>query len=221
MPSNTMIAVIGGTGKSGKFLIRELIRQNIPFRLLLHNQSPADPFPAPIVRGSARDLKTILELCAGCNAIISTLGQPKDEPAIFSQATRNVLAAMRTLNIKRYILTTGLNVDTLLDKKSPLTQAATKWMREHYPETTADKQLEFELLAASDLDWTLVRLPMIGLTGDTDSTVSSLEDCPGTGIHGTDLARFLIRQLKDREYIRHAPFVANKNPSNQPMQILK
>jgi hypothetical protein len=42
-------------------------------------------------------------------------------------------------------------VDTPLDKKGPLTQAATQWMREHYPETTTDKQQEFELPAASDV----------------------------------------------------------------------
>lgn len=84
-------------------------------------------------------------------------------------------------------------------------------MREHYPETTADKQREYELLAVSDVNWTLVRLPLIGLTADTESTIASLEDCPGTGIHGTDLARFLIRQLTDREYVRHAPFPANKS----------
>jgi nucleoside-diphosphate-sugar epimerase len=200
-----MIAVIGGTGKSGKYLVRQLVLQNIPFRILIHNEAPADLSPAQIVRGNARNP-------AGCNAIISALGQPKGEPSIFSDATRNVLAAMQTLNIKRYILTTGLNVDTPPDKKSPQTQAATTWMREHYPETTTDKQREYELLAASDIDWTLVRLPLIGLTEDTDAIVTSLEDCPGPGIHGTDLAQFLVSQLKDREYIRHAPFLANRSP---------
>ncbi|WP_211316324.1 NmrA family NAD(P)-binding protein [Niabella yanshanensis] len=37
MISISKIAVIGGTGKSGQYLTRELIRQEIPFRILLRN----------------------------------------------------------------------------------------------------------------------------------------------------------------------------------------
>jgi putative NADH-flavin reductase len=209
MLSNQTIAVIGGTGKSGKFLVRELIQQNIPFRMLVRNAAAPDLPSVQLVHGDVRDPQTVLKVTEGCTAIISTLGQPKGEPPIFSQATRNVLTAMQARKITRYILTTGLNVDTPTDKKGPVTQAGTNWMREHYPETTADKQLEYELLAAGKVDWTLVRLPLIGLTADSTTIVTSLGDCPGTGIHGIDLARFLIRQLEDQTYIRQAPFLAN------------
>jgi uncharacterized protein YbjT (DUF2867 family) len=208
MLSNTTIAILGGTGKSGRFLVRELIRQNIPFRILVRDPKAYHLPAGDIIRGDARDPEAVLSVSEGCTAIISTLGQPKGEPSIFSQASRNVLAAMQTRKIKRYIVTTGLNVDTPLDKKGPITLAGTSWMKEHYPETTKDKQLEYELLAASDVDWTLVRLPLIGLTEDSASISTSLEDCPGTGIHAADLARFLIRQLVDTTYLRSAPFVA-------------
>jgi len=207
---NTQIAVIGGAGKSGKFVVQQLIQQCIPFRILLRRPTSHD-FPlGQIVRGDVRDIEAVRHVCQGCTTIISTLGQPQGEPPVFSHATRNVLTVMRAFNIKRYILTTGLNVDTPLDKKGPLTQAGTNWMREHYPATTADKQLEFEVLAASDVDWTLVRLPLIGLTEKTETIAASLEDCPGTGIHGIDLARFLISQIEDRNYVKQAPFLANR-----------
>lgn len=209
MFSKPTIAVIGGTGKSGKFVVRELIRQNIPFRILSRNTPAYDHSIVDIVHGDARDPHAILNLIKGCSAIISTLGQPKGEPSIFSTATRNVLAAMHTTGIKRYILTTGLNVDTPHDKKGALNQAGTRWMKQHYPETTADKQLEHELLVASQVDWTLVRLPLIGLSEDSAPIATSLEDCPGTHIHGTDLARFLIHQLTATDYIHQAPFLAN------------
>jgi len=54
-----------------------------------------------------------------------------------------------------------------------------------------------------------VRLPLIGVTDDTARVAISLEDCPGTHIHGTDLARFLIAQLTATGLIRQAPFLAN------------
>jgi putative NADH-flavin reductase len=207
--SNTPIAIIGGAGKSGKFVVQQLIQQNIPFRILLRRPASYDLAIGQVVQGDVRDIEAVRHVCQGCTVIISTLGQTKGEPPVFSHATRNILAVMKTLNINRYILTTGLNVDTTLDKKGPVTLAGTNWMKQHYPETTADKQLEYELLAASEADWTLVRLPLIGLTETTAPIAISLEDCPGTGIHGIDLARFLIFQTEDRNFVKQAPFLAN------------
>lgn len=209
MPSNAMIAVIGGNGKSGKFVVLELINRNIPFRLLLRNATSYNLPSYHSVQGDVRDPEAVRRVCQDCTAIISTLGQSKGEPPVFSQATRNILAAMHNLRIKRYILTTGLNVDTPFDKKGPITQAGTDWMKKNYPETTADKQLEYEILRASNVDWTLVRLPFIGLTEDSSDIAVSLEDCPGKGIHGPDLAQFLIRQIDNRQYLGQAPFLAN------------
>jgi len=210
MHSNPVVAVIGGAGKSGKFLVRQLINENIPFRLLLRNTTSYDLPSGDLVQGDVRHLEAVRRVCQGCTTIISTLGQPKGEPPVFSQATKNVLAAMQDLGIKRYILTTGLNVDTPFDRKGPVTQAGTDWMKKNYPATTTDKQSEYEMLAASNIDWTLVRLPLIGLTEDSSDMAVSLEDCPGNGIHGLDLARFLIRQIDDRQYLRQAPFLANR-----------
>lgn len=209
MPSNAMIAVIGGAGKSGRFLVRELIDKNIPFRLLLRNDKGYSHSVGHIIRGDVRDLEAVQRVCQGCTAMISTLGQSKGEPSVFSQATQNVLAAMQTQHIKRYILTTGLNVDTPLDKKGPVTRAGTNWMKQHYPETTADKQLEYEMLAASKVHWTMVRLPLIGFTENSEAIAVSLEDCPGNGIHAVDLARFLVAQIDDGTYVGQAPFLAN------------
>jgi hypothetical protein len=115
----------------------------------------------------------------------------------------------RWYGIKRYILITGLNVDTALDKKSPKTAFGTEWMKNNYPHTTADKQRELELLSESDMDWTLVRLPLIELTEKKSEWKASLEDCPGEKISATDLADFLIGQLFEETYIRKAPFIAN------------
>jgi NAD(P)H-binding len=95
------------------------------------------------------------------SSVISTLGQSKGESPIFSAATANVLRAMGEYGVKRYILTTGLNVDTPWDKKGARTSAATEWMKANYAATTTDKQLEYSLLAESDVEWTLVRLPLI------------------------------------------------------------
>jgi hypothetical protein len=82
-------------------------------------------------------------------------------------------------------------------------------MYENYPETTTNRQVEYELLAASNLNWTMVRLPLISQTDDISEVIVSLEDCPGSDISATNLGLFMIKQLSSAEYIKQAPFIAN------------
>jgi putative NADH-flavin reductase len=205
------IAVIGGTGKSGQHLSRELIRQEIPFRILLRNPQGFEinsPL-ATVVQGDARELDAIRRLLQGCDAVISMLGQPAGEPPIFSQATRNILAAIQLCSNRRYIVTTGLNVDATADHKSDRVKAATGWMKTHYPQTTADKQVEYEVLSKSGIDWTMIRLPMIQQSDDEGPLAVNLTDCPGEQISAGRLARFVINLLHNGQYMQQAPFIAN------------
>lgn len=214
MEQLSKIAVIGGTGKSGKYLVHQLLTQGFNLKLLVRNpdrfqiQSPL----IEVVHGNVNHYDAVLQLVEGCQAVISTLGlgQPNSETSIFSQATKNVLRAMEACKIPRYIVITGLNVDTPFDEKSPKTQFATDWMKTNYPLTTSDKQLEYNLLSESSFDWTLVRLPMIEQTDDKSEILVNLKDCPGDKISATDLAFFLIGQLSDKTYLRQAPFIANR-----------
>jgi putative NADH-flavin reductase len=211
MQTKYKIAVLGGSGKSGTFLIRHLLNQLMQVKMLHRNPenfSIQNPL-LEIVEGDARDPMAVKNLLEGCGAVISTLGQPKGETSIFSAATRNVMMAMDLFQIKRYIVTTGLNVNTPRDKKSDYTASATEWMKTNYPKTTADKQTEWEELNASNLDWTLVRLPLIQLTDIQNEVVISLVDCPGEKISATSLAVFLVNQLEDKTYIKQSPFIAN------------
>lgn len=208
------IAVVGGSGKAGKYLVRQLIRKGFHFKLLLRKQENfllENPHVENI-EGDVSDYQTIYNLLDGCNSVISCLGLgiPPSEHTIFSRATANIITVMKAYSIDRYIVITGLNVNTPADKKSTITKSATDWMYANYPLTTADKQTEYEILTKSDVQWTLVRLPMIEQTDREGKISVSLEDCPGTKISATSLAQFLIGQLSDNRYMRQAPFIADQ-----------
>jgi putative NADH-flavin reductase len=214
MKNNIKIAVIGGTGKSGQYLIKHLIEKGYTFKALVRNpQHFTEIYPlAEIVIGDVTNPDAVHELLKGCNAVISMLGMglPPGNPTQFANATRNILNAMQAHNILRYIVTTGLNVDTPFDKKSAETAAATAWMRQNFPASTQSKQEEYELLAASTARWTMLRLPMIELTDELRPVSISVTDCPGNHISAASLADFAVRQLFDDSYMRQAPFIADK-----------
>ena len=213
MKSNIKVAIIGGTGKAGKYLIAQLIKQGYSCKLLLRNPETFSIQNSllEIIKGDVQNQDDIRALIDGCEAVISALGMGKtpNPTSIFSQSTTNIIQAMTEQNVQRYLVLTGLNVDTEFDKKSLKSKFATDWMVTNYPLTTADKQLEYELLKASNLDWTLVRLPIIEQTEERNEVVVSLEDCLGDKISATDLAYFLINQLLDNQYFKKSPFVVN------------
>ncbi|KMQ61520.1 epimerase [Chryseobacterium angstadtii] len=210
MKTNT-IAVIGGTGKSGNYLVQQLLKKGYSMKLLLRtpeNFNDEDPLIEKI-KGDARDFDAVNYLVKDCQAVINKIGQPAGETSVFTAATGNVIRAMNFHKIKRYISTTGLNVDTPFDQKNDRVRSATEWMYQNYPEITKDKQDEYELLVNSHLDWTLVRLPLIIPTSAQFKTEADLTDCKGEEISAADLSEFLVSQIDDRRYIRQSPFLYN------------
>jgi putative NADH-flavin reductase len=209
--SKIKIAVIGGTGKSGKYLVNQLMNLHFHFKILLRNPEKFQIKNSliEIIKGDARNYDDILLLLAGCDAVISTLGQPQGEPPIFSEAAANIIRAMNECNIQRYILVTRLSIDLPFDNKSSHTKMKSEWMKTNFPQIVADKQNEYNILVKSNADWTLVRLPFIEQTDNNCEIKISLEDCPGDNINATSLANFLIEQLHDIKYLKKTPFIAN------------
>lgn len=211
MQQNQTIADLGATGKSGKYLVDQLIKQDYAIRVLVRDPSTVTITNSRIevVRGDARDYQTIYRLLENCDAVISTLGQRKGEPPVLRQATAHIVQAMRELNVKRYIVVTGLSIDIPGDRKSFRTKLLSRMMKWLFASVIADKQKEFSILAASSVQWTLVRLPMIELSAETGSIAIDQYNCPGKKIRATDLAVFLVQQLADDRFLQKAPFIAS------------
>ena len=220
MNQKIKIAVIGGGGRTGQYLVDQLLNQGFYVKLLLRNpenfqSDVADKNPLiEIIEGDVLDYEVVKSLVGNCYAVISTVGQRKGEPLVASQATTNILKAMHEneeigLVKQRYILVAGLNVTTPLDRKSEGTLAATEWMKTNFPEIHEDRQKAYSILDDSDANWTLVRVPFIEFTNEKSRIGISLEDSPGQKISAADITGFLIDQITDQTYIGKAPFIAN------------
>jgi putative NADH-flavin reductase len=206
------VALLGATGKAGQYLLQELLNNGYQVKSLI--RKPKDytvSHPAlELVAGDIKDLTTAKQLIGGCDAVISTIGQNKDEVLISSLATENIIKAMEEFKIRRYILLTGSNLEVPGDQKSAKNLEGTAWMKATFPVIVADKQKAYEILTDSSIDWTVVRLPWIEKTTERRGLVVDLKDCLEELISTTDLADFLIAQLTDTTYIKKAPFVASK-----------
>jgi len=210
MNQNMKVAVIGGTGKAGKYLLKQLVNQGFMIKLLTRNpQKPEETNLVEKVIGDVINYESVYNLVDGCNVVISTLGQTKGEDPVFSLAAKNIVKAMEAFEIKRYIVLTGLTLDTQFDNKGFKTTMKTMVMKFLFRKIILDKQNEYKILQDSNLDWTIVRVPFIELTDSQKIFETSLVDCKGSSISSTDLAKFLINQIRDKSFIREAPFIWN------------
>jgi putative NADH-flavin reductase len=210
MKNISKVAVLGGGGRTGKYLVNQLLENGFSVKLLLRNP---DDFPIQnskieIIKGDAINEESINLLLKDCQAVLSTIGQRPGEPMVASQATKNVLNAMKHNGIKRYVLLAGLNIDTPFDKKGPKTIMATDWMKTNFPEIQKDRQLTYDILVDSEIDWTQVRVPLIVFSDDSSEISVNTEDCLGEKISALDISKFMVKEMIESDYIRQSPFIS-------------
>ncbi|GAA4396794.1 NAD(P)H-binding protein [Nibrella viscosa] len=210
--TDSIIAILGGSGKAGRPLVTETLAAGYRVRLLLRQPQAFNLTHErlDVIQGDVRDPDSLFSLLQGSTALLSTLGHTRGEvtPTI-AIATSNYVAAMEQLGVSRCVVVTSLFA-TGHEQVDEKTQQAAEYMQQHYPLFMDDRRLEFRLLSESRLDWTYVRVPLIVQQPAVGGVVVNLNHLPGQQITAVDLARFLISQLTDTRYIRQAPFIASR-----------
>lgn len=205
------VAVLGGGGRAGNYLVNQLLKEGFSIKLLLRHPEnfTIQSSEIEIIKGDALDIESIKVLLQDCQAVMSTVGQRKEEPLVASSATNNILKVMNKYKIERYVLLAGLNIDTPFDKKSPKTTLATEWMKTNFPIIQEDRQKAYDLLLKSDVNWTQVRVPFIEFNDISSQISISLEDCLGDKISAIDIAKFMIQEMTESKFSRQSPFISS------------
>ncbi|WP_417939097.1 NAD(P)-dependent oxidoreductase [Flavobacterium sp. RS13.1] len=211
MKNINKVAVLGGGGRTGKYLVNQLLEKEINVKVLLRNPETftIQKSKVEIIEGDAINESNIRSLLEDCDAVVSTIGQRPGEAMVASNATKNILKIMTDFDIQRYVLLAGINIDTPFDKKGEKTIAATDWMKTNYPEIQQDRQVTYDLLTKSNVKWTLVRVPFIDFTDTSSKIIVNLEDCPGDKISSFDIAHFMVQEMIEEKFVRKSPFITN------------
>ena len=212
-----MIAVLGATGRTGKWLVKELLDDGFDVRVLVRNPDAVAHLKGrvEIVHGDAANYQCIVSTMQGCQAVLSTLGPTRlrrqaAKKLICSQVTRNVIKAASTLNVKRYVVVSGAAVSLPQDRRNFYGWLSCALVPLFVWYVLKDKKIEAQLLQASGLDWTLVRSPEITNTGFKKEPDVSLETPKWLQVRAGELARFLVTQIQDDSYLRKGVFVTSR-----------
>src|SRR5262249_47161991 len=128
---------------------------------------------------------------------------------VLSEGTRNIVGAMERAGIKRFVCESSLGVGDSKWKLGIVHNliAIPLFLRN----ILADKEVQERIIAASNLDWVIVR--PAALTNGPQRNVYRVGSGVGhwffpSRISRADVASFMLKQLTDDEYLRKTPGLA-------------
>ncbi len=180
-----IVALTGGTGFLGGHVLERLVAAGHAVRALTRKpQSPRDG-----IVWIAGDLDNLSDLCAGAEVVIHVAGVVNADAQMFDkgnrQGTEAMLAAAQAAGVRRFV-----HISSLSAREPQLSNYG------------ASKRAAEDAVAASALDWSIVRPPAIYGPGDTDNlelfrfAKRGIMPLPPKGrlsaIHADDLARLVV-----------------------------
>ena len=209
------IAILGSTGFVGRVLINKAVKAGYQVKTLARNPDELEEIKdkIEIIKGSVFKSSSIEAAIEGAEVVLSTIGPPQrnpGNPVQYEKAMKNIVSAMDKYGIKRYIHIGGAGHAGGEDEKWTLNRRLLRLFLNLFgKQILVAKQMEWEVLKTSDLDWTLVRPPRIAdevASGNISANEKNLESMK---ISVGDLTDFILGQITSKEWIRKAPLVSS------------
>ena len=201
------IAVLGATGRTGQPLVATLLERGHEVVALVRDPAKVTDPRVSVVTGSSTDRAAMTQLVAGVDAVVSALGPTAKEPDLHTK-TAEILVDLLPPG-SRFVGISGAGIDVPGDRKGGRDKVVSFLIQKLGGAVVKDKPREYEVFAASALEWTLARPPRLQ-EGPASGSYYSDAHTPGrsTSIKRADLAAFLVDCVEKGLYVRQAPFVS-------------
>jgi len=207
------LAIFGATGKTGKHLVEQALAQGHQVTALVRNPSKlAVQNPNLVVKpGDISDVTCVNDTIAGADAVLSVLGPTSNAPDfVVSRGTQNIIDAMKKNGVQRLVISAGAGVEDPNDQPGLFNHVMGFALKLTAKNVYADMNRTVAVVRASEVDWTVVRVPM--LTNDPGTgkvQVGYVGKGMGPRIARADMASWILKQASERQYLRQAPAISN------------
>lgn len=206
------IAVLGASGRTGRQVVRHALDAGHTVNALFRDASAAPPAHPNlrVVTGLATDRGAVVEVLSDADAAISALGpRGGSQPVpLCATASRHVIEVASGRTGFRYVVISAAGVKGPPDTTSFLARLPSRIIRALLGTTYLDKDAEATVLAASSVEWVLIRPPGLTDGPPRGNVKSDATRATGGRISRDDLARFAVLMTTDPTYVRQSPFVA-------------
>lgn len=205
----TKVLIVGATGGTGRQLVEQALERGHVVTALARDPSAlrVEHPRLTVVRGNVLDYLSVDAAVRGQDAVLSALGHKQffRPTRTLSEGTRNLLHAMETHGVRRFVCETALGIGDSAGRMGlyytffviPVILPFYFW----------DKARQERLIAASGVDWVVVR-PGALTNGAKRGryrhgrTVGSL--LWTVRISRADVADFMLNQMSDNTYLKAA-----------------
>ena len=145
------ILVIGGTGRTGQALAALALAKGHQVTIFGRRQPLNLAAESSFMTGDPQQESDLQIAIPGHNAVVSSLGQRSARDAgVLGRSAMATVAVMKNLNVRRYIV---VSQGLLFPSSNPLIWLLRLILGRH----VADSRAMENVVAGSDLDWTIVR----------------------------------------------------------------
>lgn len=206
------ILIVGATGGTGRQLVTQALERGHAVTVLVRNPSRlrVDHPQLTVVQGDVLDERCVDRAMRGQEAVLSALGHKRffSPTRILSEGTRNMLRAMEAHGVRRLVCETALGIG---DSAGRMGLYYTFFVIPAIlPFYFWDKTRQERILAASSVEWVIVRPGMLtngGRRGRSRHGHPVGNFLWTVRVSRADVAEFMLNQLADDTYLRAAPGV--------------
>ncbi len=210
----TRILVMGGSQGIGLAVCRAAVAKGHRVRAMSRNgRLPADiGGDCEAFIGDARSADDVIRALTGTDVVVQALGVPPSldfilKPVtLFSEATRVLLPAMTKAGVGKLVAVTGFGAGDSHDAIDILQRLPFRLI---FKNAYDDKSIQEALIAASDLDWLIVRpgvLMNCPLSGNYKVLTRSSEWRNGI-VARADVADFIVQRIEANILNREKPVI--------------
>jgi putative NADH-flavin reductase len=203
------VLVFGATGKTGSLVVDRALAKGHAVTVLVRDPAKFTNPNVRVRKGSATNESDVLSAMIGQQAVIESIGgtTPYKATTLETSSIRYIIASMRTANVPRLITVSMMGIG---DSRAQ-SPAWYKYllMPTFLHGSTADKTNKEAAVTASDLEYVIVRPPILKDGPATGQIHILTANQTGHAITRADLANFLVDQLDSNANLNRAVTVVN------------
>jgi putative NADH-flavin reductase len=208
------LTVFGGTGATGLLFVEQALAAGHEVVAFARTPSKLPPRPRlSIVAGTLDDAAGIADAIAGSDAVASVLGpgtKAADVPPLIT-GTRSIITGMHEHGVRRLVAVGTPSMPDDADGNDWRVAALVAMIKRFQPAAYEAIVTIGQLVRQSDLDWTIVRFPILTNGARTEGVnVRQLGQRGGLLLSRANGAAFLLDQVTSTDQLHRAPFVTNR-----------
>lgn len=204
------VIVFGASGNVGKKIVAELIEHGHEVTGFVYGGIPAfvESNRLRIVQGNVKKFADVQRALKGQDVVISCLGswgtKSKD---ILSMGMKSIIPAMESEGIKRIISLTGAAAKASSDKPNLLAKISRLSLIPVGYKILKDGEEHIRLLEQSNLDWTVLRSPVMKEECERGYELSDMPPAPWAIINRNDVAKAMVDLLETDNWMKASPII--------------